>query len=115
MHQIGCRKRVGRRQSLALNRRQPRVFDLDGLVLHGNFALARALSVAGLLDQSQIIEGRLIIGILFGRLFQPGFRLVGSSHFVEHFAVLHQRGGVDLLLLHLRNQLLDFPAGHIPL
>ena len=75
VQQIRGRKRIGRRQS---------------------FALARARGVAGFLDQSQIIEGGLVFGILLRRLFQPGFRLVDPPHFVEHFAVLDQRRSVGL-------------------
>ena len=115
VHQIGGGKRIGHRQSFALNRRKPGPLDLDRFVLHRDFARARALRVAGFLDQSQIIERHCIVRVLRRGLFQFGFGLLHPAHFVEHFAVLRQRSRGDPLFLHLGNQGLDLLAGHPPL
>ena len=115
VNEIGRGKRIGRRQSFALNRRKPGPLDFDRFVLHRDFPRAGALRVAGLLDQSQIIESHGIVRILRDGLFQFGFGLLHPAHFVEHFAVLCQRSRADPLLLHFGNQGLDLLAGHPPL
>ena len=112
VHQVGRGKRIRRRQGVALNRRQPGVFHFHSLLLGGDFAFARALEVTGLFNQSQVVEGHLIVRILLDGLLQFGLGLVHSVHFVEHFSVLHEGSSVDLLFLHLRQQGLHLPARH---
>ena len=104
VHQVGRGKWIRLRQGFALGRHKPGLLDLDTLSLDGDFSLARPLGVAGLFDEGEVIESHYVLGVLLGRLFELDLGLFRAAHFVKDFAVLHQRRGVDLLLLNFGDE-----------
>ena len=72
--------------------------------------------VSGLMNEVQIIERTVIVGIEFQRCVKFLLGVVKLAHFIKDLAILCQRGGLGLLRTNLRNPVerrrRRNPAGH---